>query len=246
MTKIDFSKIEMLPKDSRDPVFEQRESGVMHTPYKMETMLYGYIEQGDWDQLSNALKGIDLIVVGRLSRNDTRQMQYAAVSCVTLAIRAAIAGGMDDIDAYNLSDRYIQQIDEFDSSEEILEFLTEKIKELTDAVYNVRQRSKYSKHTKQCINYISKHLHDRIYISALADECGLSCDYLSYLFKKETGATFGNYIMEQKLEAARMLIKNKRDHKGVGFYFAFCSESHFISCFKKRFGVTPLQYVNVL
>lgn len=246
MLKIDLSKVENLPKDSSDPVFEQRETGLTHTPYRMELLLLDCIKRGDLESLSKITRSINLFIIGRMSKNDTRQMQFAAVSCITLATRSAIEGGMDEMYAFNLSDCYIQKIDELNKPDAILSFLTDKIAELTNAVYEIKERAKFSKHTRLCLKYISKNLHKKINLSILASECGLSCDYLSYLFKKETGENLYAYILRQKLLAAKSLIETRRDNKNIGLFFSFCSESHFISSFKKEFGVTPLQYVNSL
>lgn len=42
----------------------------------------------------------------------------------------------------------------------------------------------------QCIDYIVKHYRDKIYLDELASALGLSGNYLSKLFAKETGVSF--------------------------------------------------------
>lgn len=246
MIKINLPKIEMLPNNSLDPIFEQRETGVTHTPYQTELLILDCIERGDLDSLNCVIQNMGSLIIGRLSKNNTRQLQYAAVCCITLATRAAIAGGMDEMEAYNLSDYCIQKIDELSSPESMLDFLTQKLIELTNTIRKIRERAKYSKHVRTCLRYISKNLHSKITLSDLAVACGVSSDYLSFLFKKETDISVNSYILKQKLRAAKTLMKTQRDNKNIGLYFSFCSESYFISCFKKEFGMTPLQYVNSL
>ncbi|MDR3276592.1 MAG: AraC family transcriptional regulator [Treponema sp.] len=240
--------IEVLPKDTADPFFEQRESGRSHTPYQTEVMIYSCIQAGDAERLKLMVKEhlSQGLVVGRLSNNDLRQAQYMAVSCITLAVRYAIQGGMEEFILYNLSDRYIQEIDSLESSQEIYRFLAEKLYGLAQEVSKIAGRAPYSAPIRRCVSYISRNLHDKIRLAALAAESGLSQDYLSALFKKELGLTIGAYIMKQKLAEARVLLREQYGPRHVAFILGFCSQSYFIRCFKKEFGLTPRQYAGDL
>ena len=71
---------------------------------------------------------------------------------------------------------------------------------------------------------------------------GLSEDYLSKLFKKHVGKTVRDYIMEQRLEAAKAMLRGKGDQKMIAYDLGFCSQTYFITCFRKAYGVTPHQY----
>lgn len=73
----------------------------------------------------------DALVVGRMSDDNLRQVKYLAVSCITLATRYAVEGGLMESEAYNLSDSYIQYVDKTDKPEEIIKFLVAKATELT-------------------------------------------------------------------------------------------------------------------
>ena len=83
--------IQILPQ-ADDPSFEQRESGMAHTSYREETAFLSAIQQGDVERVKQLLGQYikSGIVVGRLSTNSIRQMQYWAVCCVTLGTRYAI------------------------------------------------------------------------------------------------------------------------------------------------------------
>ena len=170
-------------------------------------------------------------------------MQYLAVCCITLGTRYAIKGGLDESIAYNLSDTYIQQIDKLTSPDKILYFLAEKTIELAKKVSKSKKLIKYPAPIIKTIQYINKNLHNKIAIKDLAKFCNLSPDYLSSLFKKSTGLNLSSYIMKQKLEASKALLIKDYDYSTIGYYFSFCSESHYINRFKKEFGMTPLQFM---
>lgn len=248
MDYLSMSDIEMLPKDIKHPMFEQRESGRTHSPYETEMRFYMSIRQGDVIKVRRAMDDFlaSGIVAGRLSNDSLRQMQYLAVSSVTLATRFAIQGGLDQMEAYNLSDNYIRQIDSFCSPDEILQFLKVKALELTALVAKEKEKKSYPASVKLCMHYINKNLHGKITLSNLSDECGLSADYLSALFKKTVGENVSRYILNKKLEAAKELLDAKYNYGALGYYFSFCSETYFISCFKRRYGMTPREYSNSL
>ncbi len=72
---------------------------------------------------------------------------------------------------------------------------------------------------------------------------GLSKDYLSQLFKKTTGLTVTEYIMKKRLSSAKQLLDRDVSISDTAYALGFCSESYFISCFKKKYGITPKEYV---
>ena len=179
------------------------------------------------------------IVVGRMSNNDLKQMQYFAVCCITLAIRAAIRGGVSEIRAYNLSDEYIQKIDSMKKAEEVPEFLAAKAVELTRLVANSSKKKISHPIVKKAANYIEENLYQKITPSQVAEYCSVSKDHLSLLFKLNTGETAAKYILREKLSESRRLINRGLSNSQIAYQLGFCSESHFIAKYKEHYGITP-------
>ncbi|MCR5468159.1 MAG: AraC family transcriptional regulator, partial [Lachnospiraceae bacterium] len=109
---------------------------------------------------------------------------------------------------------------------------------------NKRQDSpEFSKPVYSCMDYIYNHLHEKISLQDLADYVALSPNYLATVFKKETGETLQNYVIDRKVDAAkRMLIYSDYSLTEIGNYLAFSSTSHFIKVFKEKTGLTPGDY----
>lgn len=237
--------IKTVSAEISESIQKQRETQNFHTPYKDEIRLLSCIKQGDTKKLFEELQTLTTngIFVGQMSENDLQQSKYMAVSCITLATRYAIQGGLDEMRAYRFSDMLIREIDALDSSQKIIAHLAEKIAELTEAVAENAKQFRYSPHVRKCMTYIYKNLNNKISVDDLARECGLSNDYLSHIFKKEVGESISNYILRQKLETAQTLLFDGIDSGKVCYMLGFCSQSHFISSFKKHFGVTPGQYI---
>ncbi len=241
MAKIEAKNIEMLSKKSVDAVYEQIESGILHTPYEAETAFYNCIENGDTNGLEKIMGNYmtQNIVVGRMSNNDLKQMQYFAVCCIALATRYAIRGGLSEITAYNLSDEYIQTVDSLTIAEDIPGFLCVKAYELTDLVRKSSARRTYPEAVRKAVYYIESHLYQKISPSEVSVFCGLSKDYLNVLLKQSTGKTTGAYISYAKLNESKRLLNRGLTLSQIAYQLAFCSESYFVACYKKEFGVTP-------
>lgn len=247
MNVYELLSLKIMPEEISKSLYEQREAGTFHTPYKDEVRLYSCIKQGNLHALIEHLKTFmgSGIVVGNMSSDSSRQHKYMAVSCITLAARYAIQGGLNEADAYNFSDDFIRTIDTLDSPVHILEYVAEKIIELTNLVASNAQKLKYSPHIRKCMQYINKNLHRKISVGELAQECGLSEDYLSHIFKKEVGENLSSYIVTQKLELSKTMLFEGFDSIKICCTLGFCSQSHFISSFKKAYGITPGEYISL-
>lgn len=231
-------------------VYGIRESGTAHSPFQLEYQLFCAIREGNVTLVNEAI-GRYLqagLVVGNMSNNSISASRYWAVACISTAIHYAILGGLDETEAYTLSDEYIRHIDTLQTIPECFEYLKEKSTELTTAVFKSHFQKEYPAYVNACIHYVHIHLHERLGIADIASELGLSRDYLSHLFKKAVGISLHQYILEQKLKEAKVMLIQGEPVNKISYTLCFSSESHFIQCFKKYYGITPqkLQSINPL
>lgn len=166
-----------------------------------------------------------------------KKVSYLCVASITLATRFAIEGGLDAETAYNISDLYIRRIDLCRSIEEMRAVHKDMFTFFTHKMADLKKASVFSKPVVQCLDYIHYHLHEKITVRILADYVGLFPSYLSTLFAKETGVSVSRYIMEQRLETAKNMLKfSEYSCPEIAAILAFSSQSHFIKVFKKRRG----------
>lgn len=238
--------IEVLPTDEENIEFWERENNKSHTSYETEILLFSCIMHGDAERLGEYLDRLlqDGIVTGRLSFNSLRQIKYWAVSCITIATRYAIQGGLPEMEAFNLSDAAIRDIDVLKSENEILDYLIKKSFEITALIKNIKVQSNYPSPIRKCVSFIDKNLHSKITLDELAEVSGLSKDYVSQLFKKTTGKTVTEYIKKRRLSSAKQLLDRGATISDTAYGLGFCSESYFISCFKSEYGITPKEYIS--
>lgn len=217
-----------------------------HTPYAAEIRLFSCVQAGDIDQILDELKNLQFSVnVGRMSEDDIMQYKYMAVSAITLATRYAIQGGVNEAEAFRFSDRVIMTVDSMDTKEKILLFLAGEILELTKTVKKCKEHPIHSPHIRKCVRLIDKNLNKKLSVTFLADSCGISCDYLSQIFKKEMGENLSSYIARKKLQKAKEMLLDKCTNEQICKELKFSSHSHFITAFKKQYNMTPSEFIRL-
>lgn len=102
---------------------------------------------------------------------------------------------------------------------------------------------KYKSDLISAIIYINANISKNITCADVAKKCGYSPNYFSSIFKKMTGLTFSEYLLNIRLEHARhMLMVNKTPIITVSELCGFKSPSYFSLLFKQRYGKTPSEY----
>jgi YesN/AraC family two-component response regulator len=96
---------------------------------------------------------------------------------------------------------------------------------------------------EEAIQYIRQYLDRDLSVSEIAEYVGLNPEYLTKLFKKNTGSTLKEYIVNEKMESAKILLATTTlpvtlisSHVGYGNY------SNFTRSFKHLAGCTPMEY----
>lgn len=95
----------------------------------------------------------------------------------------------------------------------------------------------------QVLEYINDHLHQDIKLVDLAALLGISQFHFSYLFKQSIGTTPYQYLLKQRIEQAKRLLKQTdRSIMDIAFLCGFNSHSHLSKQFRQLTGMTPKAY----
>ena len=220
--------------------FLQRENGIRHHTHTEDMYQYDLLRMGDPRAVEAGAKMFSSGLTGHISDNPLRNYKYLFVAAITLASRAAIAGGMDAERAYNISDLYILKMDTLKTVEEVKKLHAEMFAFYTKEMAALDKTEIYSKPVILCMDYIYNHLHETIRVDTLAGMVGLNRSYLSTLFKKETGVSVSEYILSKRMEAARNMLRFSYDtYAEIAAILAFSSQSHFSRVFRAQTGYTP-------
>jgi AraC-like DNA-binding protein/mannose-6-phosphate isomerase-like protein (cupin superfamily) len=81
---------------------------------------------------------------------------------------------------------------------------------------------------------------EKLTVEYLAERCHLSKFYFCRIFKKITGKTVMQFILEYRLNVAETLVKNtKKSFADVAWACGFETEGYFAKCYKKSKGISP-------
>ena len=95
----------------------------------------------------------------------------------------------------------------------------------------------------QISDYIQAHLDQSIKLADLADVVGISQYHFSRLFKESMGTTPHQYVLQQRVEQAKELLKGtKMTLAEIAFQCGFNSQSHLGKIFRDATGITPRNY----
>ena len=223
--------------------FIHRENQFRHIPQDKDRLQYELLRDANPQAVEEGVRAFRANLQGHLSDDPLRNYQYLFVANIALCCRYCMEGGLDEERAYNISDLYIQKMDKLETEQQVIDLHRDMLEFYLEEMTAVKKQRICSRPVSACMDYIYDHLYEQIRVSDLAAQLELNESYLSVLFKKETGMTISNYIRQRRVEAAEAMLRySDYSCSDIGNFLAFCSQSHFISVFRKATGLTPRQY----
>lgn len=223
--------------------FINRENQVRHQTRDQDKLPYELLRDAKPQAVEAGMAAFRAHLSGQLSQDPLRSDQYYFVAGIALCCRYCMEGGLNEERAYNICDLYIQRMDTQQTREQLEDLYRDMLEFYLEEMTAVKKQRICSRPVAACMDYVYDHLYEQIRVSELAAHTGLNESYLSVLFKKETGMSISEYIRRRRVEAAEgMLRYSDYSCSDIGNYLAFCSQSHFISVFRKLTGLTPRQY----
>lgn len=150
-----------------------------------------------------------------------------------------------------IAEEKISTNDIFDQNYSYYDFMysfddTEKFKEMISKVLEKIRRlmgREEQNPVERVVSYIRENIEKDISVGVLADLIGVTPEYLSRIFKKVKGVSLKKYIINEKIEAAKILLTTTTlpvtlisENVGYGNY------SNFTYTFHQIVGCTPTEY----
>lgn len=224
-------------------LFSQHEQSFEHASYDHEIAFYESICSGNMELVRVLMKPLFCEGCGILSDNHLRNLKYHLVILAAMIARYCIKGGMTPEESYSISDFFILKTDKCTTEDELRKIHIEMIEGYTNRMRQIKLSGVYSKQIVRAVSHMIGHLHSRITLEDTARKLKISPAYLSRLFKKETGMTFGDYMNKLRIEEAATLILNTEySDTEISSMLGFSSQSYFIKVFRKYMDTTPKQY----
>lgn len=93
------------------------------------------------------------------------------------------------------------------------------------------------------MDYIHTHYAESLSIKEFCNRNKMNTAYFGYLFKKETGMFFNNYLIQYRICRSLRLLEDTQMPVGeIAEAVGFSSASYFVSSFKKQTGISPVKY----
>ena len=91
--------------------------------------------------------------------------------------------------------------------------------------------------------FINIHYSEPITLDIISGHVNMSVTYLCKIFKDMTGQTINDYIMDCRIQKAKLLLQNTNMHiHEIAEATGYSSSSYFIKAFRKSSGITPEEY----
>ena len=124
-----------------------------------------------------------------------------------------------------------------------LQFSARLCELLHDVAYSISRGAQIKSFSRKVIELIEQNFTGEVSLEELAKRLFVSKECLIRTFKKETGQTPHQYLIEYRLMiASQLLTYSEQGVEEIAEKTGFSSSSHFISRFRKKFGCTPLRY----
>lgn len=96
---------------------------------------------------------------------------------------------------------------------------------------------------KFALGIIATRFNEKLTVRDLTKSLGVSGSHFRYLFRKETGVTFQNFLREARLRAAaQRLLDDELSIKEIALSIGYRHVSNFNRDFSRRFNITPSRY----
>lgn len=162
---------------------------------------------------------------------------------LTLCSRACISGGLSPDISYDLNDYYAQKIECCKSMTDANKLCADMLEDYVSRVQEVKKNPSVSNLMRNSCEYIKSHLGEFLSIEELAKRTGYTEYYFSHKFKKEIGCSVNDYILNQKIEQAKLLLSGTTESiQSISDNLAFSNRSYFYTCFQKITGMSPTEY----
>ena len=92
------------------------------------------------------------------------------------------------------------------------------------------------------LDYIDRHLPEKLSMKSVSTEFLISQSALGQLFKKHLGISFYKFIVEKRLNEAKLLIVRNTPLKEIPDLCGFSDYSAFYKAFTQKYGISPRTY----
>lgn len=210
-------------------------------PYDKEKLLTQAIIDGNEKEARRYLNEL-LGHIFFASADDLDAIKIRAMELTVVISRAALEGGADPNNIYNLNLQFVAEFFRLASIEDVCFALAGILNKFTKETFSVSD-AKHSSLLSHATSFIKTNYMHKITLADVAGYVYISPSYLSKLFREELNITFSAYLNGVRTEKSKILLmSDKLSIIEVAELVGFVDQSYFNKVFKRLTGMTPKRF----
>ena len=138
---------------------------------------------------------------------------------------------------FHLISEFIHQANSLEDIRLYMQYLLNQYLLETDAIDH------YSRIVYETEQYILQHLGDSLSVRQIADRVFISHTYLCFLYKKKTGKTIRQFILDARMQKAKRLLLDTNQKIGdIAASLGYANQNYFAKAFTAYYGNTPSSF----
>lgn len=215
---------------------------LMEQRYAYENEIMMAVTSGNDQKVAHIMSILSTFNFDSRVTDAVRNLKNYSVVMNTLLRKAAEEGGVHPIYIDDLSSKFAVKIEQLNSIDAIRDLMSEMLKSYCRLVRK-HSTKQYSSTVQKTIALIEYDITSNLSLSSLASLQNISPGYLSTIFKKETGKTLTEFIVDKRVEHAKRLLTTTRlQVQTVALHCGIMDVQYFSKIFKKKTGKTPKEY----
>ncbi len=192
---------------------------------------------------SNDTSGIDAQLEVMFSLFESHTLSESAIKSVVNHLIFVLATKLRErkeelSDVFQNADELISELEHITSVGSLKTWLRSLLFHTANAVHE--NLSRYSIQVETAMDFIQRNYMNLISLSDVADALNISSQYLSKIFKDETGYNYIDFLNEIRLERAyALVVDTDLLIKEIASRTGFSNSQYLIKRFKAKYGVTP-------
>jgi len=212
--------------------------------YAAEKELMQMISHGQIHKIEQYFNQIDFVTAEQRLADPVRNAKNYAIIMNTLLRKATEEGGVHPIHIDKISSSFAKKI-ELQTSEKGVSLLFKEMARKYALTVKNHSLKGYSRMVRRVMIQVDTDLASDLSLSSQANLLDVNPNYLSTVFKKETGHTLTEYVTRKRIEHAVFLLNSTNMQiQTIAQYCGIPDICYFTKTFKKIIGKTPTEYRN--
>ncbi|MFZ4615351.1 MAG: helix-turn-helix domain-containing protein [Rectinemataceae bacterium] len=166
-------------------------------------------------------------------------IRVRALELVVLISRAALDGGADVVQIFDLGFTYLNQIQKMRSVDDIALWLARVMSRFSDLVFNLAD-VKHADVMMKALRHINGRFTEPITLDEVAKAVSLSPTYFSKIWNQEMKCRFTAYLNKLRVERGKVLLRTTETPLiDIAGMLGYDDQSYFTKVFKKLVGLSP-------